>query len=218
VDTPHPGRLVWPGCHRLLARYSGDRLRLWHPGDRPWRTGTTECGHACRVPSDGCRCRGSGPHRRSGAGRDGGGSLERRGAALSRSRGSGPMTEGVVRWTSGHKQSRVEEATWPTLMKTGSRSQPPATVDCDSRCLAHLAGLNSVAWGTLSRPRSSRIRPANQMDTSRNDRNLLAAQRPDSEATVRRVVVASLSRRFRAFSTPLTSPSTRCWSDPRRWD
>jgi hypothetical protein len=100
-------------------------------------------------------------------------------------------------------------------MKTGSRSQPPATVDCDSRCLAHLAGLNSVAWGTLSRPRSSRIRPANQMDTSRNDRNLLAAQRPDSEATVRRVVVASLSRRFRAFSTPLASPSTRCWSDPR---
>ena len=38
------------GGHRLLAGYSGHRRRLWHPGDRPWRTGTLQCGHACRVP------------------------------------------------------------------------------------------------------------------------------------------------------------------------
>ena len=64
--------------------------------------GGVEPSHAVMLvafPRDGCRCRGSGPHRNAAPGRDGGRSLERRGAALSRSRGSGPMTEGVVKWT-----------------------------------------------------------------------------------------------------------------------
>jgi hypothetical protein len=59
----------------------------------------------------------------------------------------------------------------PTFLDPGSRSQPPATVDCDGRCLAHLAELDRGVVGHLGRPRSSRIRPANERDTSRNDGN-----------------------------------------------
>ena len=118
--------------HRLLAGYSGHRRRLWHPGRRPWRSGTTECGHACRVPSDGCCCRGSGPHRRPGAGRDGGGSLERRGAALSRSRGSGPMTEGVVRWTSDRYAIALLRKPPGRPSEAGFRSQPVGLQNSDT--------------------------------------------------------------------------------------
>ena len=81
----------------------------------------------------------------------------------------------------------VDEATWPDILGSGFRSQPPATVHCDSGCLAHLAELDLGVVGHLGRPRLSLIRPANERDTSRYDGNRrdanFAGQWPDSSIT-----------------------------------